>query len=251
MKTRLAGVLLALVLSGCNVSPADSSPSTTPSKPPTASPVGKPGDGSALKLLVKLPVKGRAPQTGYDREKFGPAWADDVTVQGGRNGCDTRNDVLRRDLQQRSVKPGTRGCVVLAGVLKDAYSGQSISFRRGKDTSSDVQIDHVVALANAWQTGAQQLTNERRQDFGNDPLNLWAVSGKLNQQKGAGDAATWLPPSSAIRCRYVARQIAVKATYGLWVTQAERDAMKRILDRCPTQSLPPANEWSVKPLAPK
>jgi hypothetical protein len=243
----VSGVLLPLALSSCTASPAGSSTSPTPARPPISVPVGKPGDGSALKTLATLPVKGRAPKTGYDRAKFGPAWSDDVAVQGGRNGCDTRNDVLRRDLQQPSIKPGTRGCVVVAGVLDDAYSGRSISFKRGQDTSSDVQIDHVVALANAWQTGAQQLTQQRRDDLGNDPLNLWAVSGQVNQQKGAGDAATWLPPNTAIRCRYVARQIAVKASYGLWVTQAERDAMKRVLDRCPTHSLPTATEWTIKP----
>jgi hypothetical protein len=160
---------------------------------------------------------------------FGQAWSDDVSVEGGHNGCDTRNDVLRRDLRSVGLKPGSSGCTVLTGALQDPYTGASIAFRRGQATSSMVQIDHIVALGNPWETGAQQLSAERRRDLANDPLNLWAVSGAANQQKGAGDAATWLPANTSIRCVYVARQVAVKLTYGLWVTGPERDAMKRVL----------------------
>lgn len=269
-------VLVAVVLGGCAVTPSASpSPARTPTKtaivtakpksPParvTTRPKSPPGrattipvsppvtkDGLALSALATLPVKGRAPKTGYDRAQFGQAWSDDVSVQGGHNGCDTRNDVLRRDLRQVTLKPGRPACTVLSGTLPDPYSGQPVPFQRGKATSSDVQIDHVVALGNAWQTGAQQLSVERRQDLGNDPLNLWAVSGKLNQQKSDGDAATWLPPNKAVRCLYVARQIAVKAAYKLWVTQAERDAMKQLLDGCPKQPLPTADNWKTPALA--
>jgi hypothetical protein len=195
--------------------------------------------------LAALAVKGRAPKTGYDRAMFGQAWSDDVSVEGGHNGCDTRNDVLRRDLRSVGLKPGSSGCAVLTGALQDPYTGASIAFRRGQATSSMVQIDHIVALGNAWETGAQQLSAERRRNLANDPLNLWAVSGAANQQKGAGDAATWLPANTSIRCVYVARQVAVKLTYGLWVTGPERDAMKRVLDGCPGQPLPPAKDWDT------
>ena len=142
-----------------------------------------------------------------------------------RNGCDTRNDILRRDLTDQVLKPGTNGCVVASGTLLDPYSGKPIAFVRGQDTSSAVQIDHVVALSDSWQKGAQQWDTAKREAFGNDPLNLLAADGPLNQQKGDGDTATWLPPNKAFRCAYVARQVGVKYTYGLWVTQAEQDAM--------------------------
>ena len=108
-------------------------------------------------------------------------------------------------------------------------------FTRGAETSKDVQIDHVVALGDAWQKGAQQLTPKQRQNLANDPLNLIAADGPANQEKSASDAATWLPKNKALRCHYVARQISVKAAYGLWVTQPEKDAMARVLDSCPQQ----------------
>lgn len=176
--------------------------------------------------LGTLAVKGRAPRTGYDREAFGQAWAD-----VDRNGCDTRNDVLRRDLLDVTEKPGTQGCVVLRGTLADPYTGETIEFERG-ERSSEVQIDHVVALADAWQKGAQGWPEERRRQFANDPANLLAVDGSANQSKGAGDAATWLPPNTGYRCAYALRQTVVKAAYGLWVTQAEHDALARAIGRC-------------------
>ena len=182
---------------------------------------------SAQAALQSLPVKGRAPRTGYERELFGQPWAD-----VDRNGCDTRNDVLARDLVAPSFKPGTAGCVVVTGTLADPYSGRHVEFERGPETSDDVQIDHVVALADAWQKGAQGWDPATRAAFANDPANLLAVDGDLNQAKGASDAATWLPPHRPFRCRYVMRQVLVKATYGLWVTAAERAAAERELGRC-------------------
>ncbi len=176
--------------------------------------------------LESLPVQGRAPKTGYDRDQFGTAWADI-----DRNGCDTRNDVLARDLTDLTFKEGTHDCVVLAGRLVDPYGGEVIDFERGAQSAA-VQIDHVVALSDAWQKGAQQLTAQQRESFANDPANLLAVDGPLNQRKGDGDAATWLPSATGYRCLYAARQIRVKAAYDLWVTQAERDALDRQLDRC-------------------
>ncbi|TFV53642.1 DUF1524 domain-containing protein [Blastococcus sp. TF02A-35] len=193
----------------------------------------EPVAGSALAALDALEVKGRAPRTGYERENFGDGWVDT-----DRNGCDTRNDVLARDLTGETFRPGTRDCVVATGTLADPYSGSTIEFRRGEGTSEAVQIDHVVALSDAWQKGAQGWDTDRRVAFANDPLNLLAADGPLNMQKGDGDAATWLPPNTAFRCAYVARQVAVKATYGLWVTQAERDAMAGVLAGCPDEPLP-------------
>ncbi|MBO3101031.1 HNH endonuclease family protein [Cellulomonas fengjieae] len=172
--------------------------------------------------LDTLDVRGRAPSTGYARERFGQAWADT-----DRNGCDTRNDVLRRDLTQ----PAVEHCVVMSGTLDDPYTGVRIAFTRGPG-SAEVQIDHVVALSDAWQKGAQGWSAVQREAFANDPANLLAVDGPANQEKGAGDAATWLPPNRGYRCVYALRQVRVKAAYGLWVTAAERDALDRELGRC-------------------
>ncbi len=188
---------------------------------------------SALDVVMKLAVKGRAPKTGYTRDQFGTAWKD-----VDYNGCDTRNDILNRDLTSITRKVNSHECVVLTGILIDPYSGESINFLRGVSTSPEVQIDHVVALSNAWQTGAFKLTIDVRTAFANDPVNLLAVKGGLNSQKGDGDAATWLPPKKSYRCSYVARQIAVKFKYGLWLTAPEKAAMIKILQSCPTQLIP-------------
>ena len=225
--------------SGPTPSPSRSSIATTITTPATKS-VARPSiagaeAGSTVATLATLIVKGRAPKTGYDRALFGPAWAD-----VDRNGCDTRNDVLRRDLSPFVLKTGTHGCLVLSGTLHDPYTATTIAFIRGQSTSARVQIDHVVALSDAWQKGAQQWSTLRRTTFANDSLNLLAVDGPTNARKGDGDAATWLPPSKAYRCSYAARQVAVKAKYGLWVTGAEKDALARILGTCPSQPLPAA-----------
>jgi hypothetical protein len=188
---------------------------------------------SALAALAAVEVKGRAPRTGYARDDFGSGWVD-----VDHNGCDTRNDVLARDLTADTFKPGTHDCVVLTGVLADPYSARTINFLRGQGTSEAVQIDHVVALSDAWQKGAQGMVPARRTAFANDPLNLLAVDGPLNMAKGDGDAATWLPPNKAYRCAYVARQVAVKVSYGLWMTQAEKNAIATVLASCPNEPLP-------------
>jgi hypothetical protein len=184
--------------------------------------------GPAAIALEKLEVKGRAPKTGYARAQFGQGWQT-VGV------CDTRNMILQRDLTDVKVD---NDCHVTSGKLIDPYGGRTMNFVRGEQTSQDVQIDHVVALSNAWQTGAQQLTEIEREALANDPLELLAVDGKLNQEKSDGDAATWLPPDKAFRCQYVSRQIAVKVKYRLWVTPAEKDAILRVLAVCPEQKLP-------------
>jgi hypothetical protein len=188
--------------------------------------------GVALAVLETLPVKGRAPKTGYSRDAFGQRWAD-----VDRNGCDTRNDILKRDMTSIVYKAKTRNCVVLSGTLIDRYSGETINFVRGEVSSMEVQIDHVVALSNSWQTGAFKLSIAQRTALANDPLNLFAVKGRLNSQKGDGDAATWLPPMKSFRCAYVAQQIAVKAKYSLWVVAPEKAAMLAILSQCPTQEV--------------
>ena len=183
----------------------------------------------ALAALNNLEVKGRAPKTGYARSQF-PHWSDP-----DRNGCDARNDTLKRDLTNITYKAGTRDCKVIAGQLLDPFSGKVITF---STTKVVIDIDHVVALSNAWQTGAAYFDKDKRSQIANDPLNLLAVDSKLNRQKGDGDAATWLPPYKAFRCEYVARQVAVKAKYGLWVTKPEKVAIDKILSTCVGQKLP-------------
>ena len=222
------------VLTGCAPSsPLDSGAALHPAPMASSSMLGEKVDtGATRALLETLPVKGRAPKTGYSRDQFGKAWSDDVTVAGGYNGCDTRNDILNRDLVNKTYKPGTKDCVVLTGVLNDPYTGKRIDFKRGQNSSSAVQIDHVVALSDSWQKGAQQLDAQTRRNFANDPRNLLAVDGPANTQKSDGDAATWLPSNKPYRCTYVAKQVEVKAAYGLWVTQAEKDAINRVLDKC-------------------
>ena len=182
----------------------------------------------ALTVLNSLSVKGRAAKTGYTRAQF-THWSD-----LDRNGCDARNDTLKRDLTEVIYKAGTRDCKVISGLLLDPYSGKVITF---SSTKSNIDIDHVVALSNAWQTGAAYFDKTKRQQIANDPLNLLAVDFSLNRQKGDGDAATWLPPLKSYRCDYVARQIAVKAKYGLWVTQPEKVAIIKLLEKCEGQKI--------------
>jgi hypothetical protein len=179
-----------------------------------------------LEVLATLDVKGRAPKTGYDRDLF-KVGAFDLD----HNGCDYRNDTLRRDLTTKELRPSTPECVVERGSMTDPYTGDEISFVRNVRPYA-IEIDHVVALSDAWQKGAQQWSPEKRIQFGNDPRNLIATSRKANQAKKDSDAATWLPPNKAFRCTYVSRQIEVKSTYRLWVTAAEREALQAVLDGC-------------------
>lgn len=258
-------LLLSALLVGCGSTSAVNSP-TTPEKAITAStaptqtvvpPTAKPSptakktteptattsptpiavevaDGTTQAVLATLAVKGKAPKTGYKREAFGKAWAD-----VDKNGCDTRNDILNRDLTNIFKDSG---CKVKTGVLADTYTGTTINFVRGNGNLVD--IDHMVALGNVWITGGQQLTDVQRLSIANDPLNLRAVDAGANRQKGDSDAASWLPSNKSVRCDYVAHQIAVKAKYKLWVTESEKQAMSTILTACPDFPLP--TEGSLK-----
>jgi len=182
--------------------------------------------GSALEALNGLEVKGRAPKTDYARAQFGSGWA---TV----NGCSTRDVIMFRDLINVTLSDE---CTVASGLLNDTYTGEAIQYT--KDDPSAIQIDHVIALSDAWQTGAQQLSAETRKQLANDPLELIAVSGRQNQIKSDANAASWLPPNKAFRCEYIARQIAVKQKYSLWVTSPEKEAMVSVLQTCPEQAMP-------------
>lgn len=188
-------------------------------------------DGDAAALLNKLKVSKSHP-SGYNRSVFGYR-----TTDVDKNGCDVREDVLARDLKQVRFKY-SGSCKVASGLLHDPYTGLNINFVRGRKTSALVQIDHVVALENAWQSGAWKWSHAKRLKFGNDMLNLLAVQGAANQEKGSASAAYWLPSNKSFRCDYVARQIAVKYKYDLSVTNAEKRSMASILHGCSAQKLP-------------
>ena len=202
--------------------------SRTPAEPPA--PHTSPDYDDARAQLAALPVKGWDRQTDFSRYRFGEPWSDDVNVEFGHNGCNTRDDILRRDLTQLVVRPGT--CYAQSGVLIDRYTGESIAFVRGPDSSEAIQIDHVVSLSDAWYKGARDWDEQRRRDFANDPRNLLAVGAKANFDKAFRDANAWLPPNPAFRCEFVALQIAVKAAYRLWVSANEKRARAAVLDHC-------------------
>jgi hypothetical protein len=234
--TTLLGLLIVVCgLAGCNaanqvgskVADAVHSAAGEASTAPAAAGSANPAEASsAAAQLATIPIKGKAPKTGYSRDQFGAAWSD-----VDHNGCDTRNDILRRDLTSVTAKPGTKDCVIASGTLADKYTGKTINFTRGAN-SADVQIDHIIPLSLAWQTGAQQISPEQRLQLANDPLNLMAADGPTNQQKSDSSADAWLPPNKAFRCEYVSRQTAVKAKYKLWMTQSEHDAIAGILATC-------------------
>ena len=184
----------------------------------------------ARRELDALPVKGWDRFQDFNRASFGEPWSDDVNVEFGHNGCNTRDDILRRDLTDLQVRPGT--CFAQSGILHDPYTGATLAFVRGPGTSPAVQIDHVVSLSDAWYKGARFWGDQRRRDFANDPRNLLAVVGQANFDKAFRDAASWLPPNVAFRCAFVARQVEVKTDYQLWVSGKEKDAMRQVLRGC-------------------
>lgn len=264
----ICALLLALGLAGCSGSPSpdvgrappSSNSPTSPASPAsaplaltppavstsaasqtvaTAMPAVSIAESATTGLIAlsALPVRPRGVKTGYSRDQYGIPWTDDVLVDGGGNGCSTREDILRRDLSAVVMVSASDVCKVLSGVLNDQYTATVILYLDGE--SSPIDIDHVVSLSDSWQSGTGSFTPKLRQSLADDPLNLQAVSRQANQQKGDGDAATWLPPNKAYRCEYVHRQIDVKVKYGLWVKPAELGAMRRVLAGC--GGVPPTN----------
>jgi len=179
----------------------------------------------ATEILEKLEIKGRAPKTGYARDEFYDGWPN-------IDGCNLRQRIIRREFGD-SATLADDNCNVLSGEFDEPYTGQHLKFTEKSEISKGVQIDHVVALSDAWQKGARNLTKDERYNLATDPLNLLAVDASTNQGKSDGDAATWLPPNKPFRCQYVARQISVKYKYHLWVTEAEKTAMSTVLEACP------------------
>ena len=178
----------------------------------------------AIDLLNTLEVKGRAPKKGYTREAFYDGWP---TVEG----CSLRQRIIKREFGESAV---LNECDVQSGEFDEPYTGEHMVFNNRKEVSK-IQIDHVVALSDAWQKGAQYMSEETRYAMATDPLNLLAVDGEANKQKSDGDAATWLPKNKKFRCQYVARQVSVKYKYKLWITKAEKEAIERVLSKCPNE----------------
>jgi hypothetical protein len=212
---------------------ASSSPAPSPSAAPpvpSAGPSAAPPAATAstaLAALAALRADDDAATVPYDRDLFGQAWAD-----VDRDGCDTRNGVLGRDLADPVFKPGTGDCKVVSGGLVDPYDGTAVAFASGAETSRLVQIDHVVALAWAWRHGAESWTDERRLGFANDPANLVAATEAANQAKSDSGPAEWLPQDPARACAFVERFVTVLAAYDLGIDDAERVASERVLTGC-------------------
>jgi hypothetical protein len=211
---------------------AQSAPTTAPGGGVRAVPVGTLDAASARTALGALRVAPKGSLTGYERDcgqgarcVFGPAWAD-----ADHNGCDTRNDVLHRDLTAIQVRPGTHDCVVVAGTLADPYTGTTVAFSKAQ--ASKVQIDHVVPLAAAWMQGAAAWTAAHREQFANDPANLIATESGPNEAKGDDTADQWVPPAAGFGCAYARVIVTVKQHYGLTVTQSELSALDRLLSTC-------------------
>lgn len=181
----------------------------------------------ASEILARLEVKGRAPKTGYSREEFYSGWPE-------IDGCSLRQIIIKRELSDTAILDDNN-CTVISGEYDEPYTGEHLKFTEKSQLSKGIQIDHMVALSDAWQKGAQYLDKDIRYQIATDPLNLIAADASANQSKSDGDAATWLPPNKRFRCQYVARQASVKYKYSLWVTEAEHDAMARVLEACPNE----------------
>jgi Protein of unknown function (DUF1524) len=171
----------------------------------------------------------------YRRDAFGDTWTDDNPAPGGHNGCDTRNDILDRDLIDKTYVSIKR-CpnAVASGTLHDPYTNATVPFVRGAQVGAAVQIDHIVPLALAWDLGARSWTDDMRVRFANDPANLLAVDGPANQDKGDKEPATWMPPNHAFWCQYAVQFANVLRGYGLAVDTPSAAVLRDAAATCPT-----------------
>jgi hypothetical protein len=206
---------------GRSVSPLDNPDGTKPGLAAITSPADR---TKAQALIERVATKGRGPKTGYSRDQFGYAWMDSAPgdVPFAHNGCDTRNDLLKRDGENVHFRAGS-DCVVSSMTLRDPYTGKTIDWTKAHATQ--VQIDHVMPLSYDWQMGAAHWTKGKREDIANDPLNLIPVDGPTNGGKGDSGPATWLPPDKGIRCSYSVRFAQVSLKYELPVTAADKQMM--------------------------
>jgi hypothetical protein len=183
--------------------------------------------------VAQVPARMRSGD--YRRDAFGEAWTDDNSAPGGRNGCDTRNDILDRDLVDKTYVAISRcPTAVATGTLRDPYTSQTIPFVRGAQAGAAVQIEHIVPLAYAWDQGARIWTDEMRVRFANDPANLVAVDGPTNQDKGDAEPALWMPPNAAFHCQYAMQFVAVMKGYSLPIDGPSVAELRRAVATCPT-----------------
>jgi hypothetical protein len=224
-----------------SASPTRPAPSTaTPSTTPTPNAKGKQGQRGAALLEVVRVIGSRPNRPGYDRScspgagcVFGTDWNDATSAPGSRNGCDTRNDVLRQALRDIEIDPGTNGCVVRRGVLDDPYTGRTINFERGWGSSLAVQVDHVIPLAAAWDLGAAVWPQPRREAFANDiRFELMAVDGDTNMSKSDGTPGEWMPPNRAYHCGYAVKYLEASVHWKLPVTRADHAVLSAAVSRC-------------------
>lgn len=203
-----------------------------PDAPQDATPTATAPDTGVLANIPQVPR--RISRGDYRRAAFGDNWTDDNDAPGGHNGCDTRNDILDRDLIDKTYK-SISSCptAVATGVLHDPYTETVIAFTRGAKTGAAVQIDHIVPLAYAWDMGASTWTDEMRARFANDPANLIAVQGDSNQSKGDKEPAQWMPPNTAFECQYVYRFTDVLRAYGLPIDAPSGAVVARTAQTCP------------------
>lgn len=188
---------------------------------------------AVIPMFAAVSLAGAAPAdaaSGYSRSQFGTAWTDNNSATWGHNGCDTRNDILRRDMPIKKIKSNTRGCVVSSGIITSKYTGGKLIFVRGK--TNNVDIDHKIPLKLAWDMGANQWSKEKRVKFANDPLNLIAVDAKSNRSKGDKGPGSWLPAKSSYRCTYVKDFEKVARAYGLKMKASDAAAVARIKASC-------------------
>jgi hypothetical protein len=217
-------VVSVFMVAGCagNVSLSGDGPSSSGSHTSSSKEKGGKGkEGTARRELVTLKDAKAGSMDGYSRAKFGPAWKDE-----DHNGCDTRDDILARDLDQ--VKKRDK-CTVISGDLDDPYTGKTITFT--KSHAIEVQIDHIVPLGLAWRMGADGWSEDKRTRLANDRDNLLAVSGRPNEQKSDKGPSEWQPPK-AFQCTYAEKFIAVADEYHLSVTRADHTELGDMLDTC-------------------
>ena len=229
-KRQVLAILGFLGLTGIwvAVNPASYETEVIPTTQATHDEVENPAAPLATDLLARLEVKGRAPKTGYKREEFYSGWPN-------VDGCNLRQRIIRREFGETAVMDENNPCNVVAGSFIEPYTGEYKSFNSRVEIGKGIQIDHIVALSDAWQKGAQYMEKSVRYQIATDPLNLVAADANANMTKSDGDAATWLPPNKSFRCQYVARQVSVKYKYGLSVSEAEKNAIAKVLESCPEE----------------
>ena len=208
--------------------PVDSRPQTT--SQPASGARGSPSVDTARATLARLPVKGWDRNSDFARYRFGEPWSDDVNVEFGHNGCNTRDDILRRDLADLVVRPGT--CYAQSGVLHDPYTGQTIPFTRGPTTLRPCRSTIWCRCRTLGTRARASGTISAAATSPTTRATCWPSVRQANFDKAFRDATAWLPPNAAFRCEFVARQIDVKAAYGLWLSRNEKRAMEDVLARC-------------------